>query len=172
MTDAAPLATRPPVAEFKAAFREHPSAVALIAASTPRGPVGLTASSVASVAVDPPALSFSATRATGSAGALLAADTIVVHLLADRHVGLARAFARSGEPRFTPKQGWSTLVTGEPFLPDARIALRCRALHVVPVGSSSLVVAEVLDVHTGPSAPPLVYHDREYRRIDTDDSGL
>jgi flavin reductase (DIM6/NTAB) family NADH-FMN oxidoreductase RutF len=157
---------------FKAAFREHPSAIALITASTARGPVGLTASSVASVALDPPALSFSVTRATGSAGALLAADTIVVHLLADAHVGLARAFARSGEPRFTPEQGWSTLVTGEPFLPDARIALRCRALHVVPVGSSSLVVAEVLDVHPGPSAPPLVYHDRKYRRLDPDDSGL
>lgn len=172
MTDTARLAASSPVAEFKGAFREHPSAVALITASTQRGPVGLTASSVTSVAVDPPALSFSVTRATGSAGALLAADTIVVHLLADRHAGLARAFARSGEPRFTPEQGWSTRATGEPFLPDARFALRCRALHVVPVGSSSLVVAEVLDVHTGPSAPPLVYHDREYRRLDPGASGI
>ena len=172
MTDASPLMSRALVDAFKAAFREHPSAIALITASAAHGPVGLTASSVASVALDPPALSFSVTRATGSAGALLAADTIVVHLLSDRHVGLARAFARSGEPRFTPEQGWSTLATGEPFLPDARIALRCRPLHVVPVGSSSLVVAEVLDVHTGPSAPPLVYHDRKYRRLDPDDSGL
>jgi flavin reductase (DIM6/NTAB) family NADH-FMN oxidoreductase RutF len=172
MTDAAPLAAPSPVAAFKAAFREHPSAVALITATTPRGPVGLTASSVASVALDPPALSFSVTRATGSAGALLAADTIVVHLLADRHVGVARAFARSGEPRFTPEQGWSTLATGEPFLPHTRSALRCRALHVVPVGSSSLVVAEVLDVHTGPTAPPLIYYDRRYRRLDPEDSGL
>ena len=167
MTDAptrAEATTR--AADFKAAFRGHPAGIALITATSDSGPVGLTASSVASVALDPPALSFSVTRATGSAGALLAAGTFVVHLLADRHAELARVFAHSGAPRFTPEQGWSQLPTGEPLLADARAALRCRALHVVPVGSSSLVIAEVLDVRLGPPAPPLVYHDRRYHRLD------
>jgi flavin reductase (DIM6/NTAB) family NADH-FMN oxidoreductase RutF len=153
-------------ADFKAAFRVHPAGIALVTAGTDTGPVGLTVSSVASVAVDPPALSFSVTRATGSAGALLAADTFVVHLLADRHAELARVFAHSGAPRFTPEQGWSRLPTGEPLLQDARAAFRCRALHVVPVGSSSLVIAEVLEVHLGPPGPALVYHDRRYHRLD------
>ena len=67
--------------QFKAAFREHPAGIALITATTPEGPVGLTASSVASVGLDPVALTFSVTRATGSAGALLLADTFLVHLL-------------------------------------------------------------------------------------------
>ena len=71
---------------FKAAFREHPAGVALITANTAEGPVGLTASSVASVALDPVALTFSVTRATGSAGGLLSADTFLVHLLDARHV--------------------------------------------------------------------------------------
>lgn len=153
---------------FKAAFREYPTGVALITASTPDGPVGLTASSVASLAVDPPALSFSVTRATGSAGGILRADSFIVHLLADHHVDLARAFARSGEPRFTPDQGWTFPGSGEPVLEDARAALRCRALHVVPVGSSSLVVAEVLEVRLGDPAPPLVYHGRRFHRIEHD----
>jgi nucleoside-diphosphate-sugar epimerase len=100
---------------FKNAFREHPAGVAVITAITPEGPVGLTASSVASVAVDPPALSFSVTRATGSAGALLSADTYVVHLLGTQHIDVAEAFARSGAPRFTPEQGFTTLPTGEPL---------------------------------------------------------
>src|SRR5690625_7876858 len=43
------------------------AAVTLISAATPQGLVGLTASSLASVAVDPPAVSFSVTRATGTA---------------------------------------------------------------------------------------------------------
>ena len=171
MTDAAALRDRIATSiatsdDLKAAFREHAVGVALITATTPSGPVGLTASSVASVAVDPLALSFSVTRATGSAGALLRAGSVVVHLLADHHVDLARAFAHSGGPRFTRDQGWTRLPTGEPLLADARVALRCRIMHTVLVGGSSLVVAEVLEVHFGPAAAPLVYHDRRYLRLD------
>lgn len=153
---------------FRAAFRDHPAAVALIAATTPNGPVGLTASSVASVAVDPPALSFSVTRATGSAGALLRADSFVVHLLADHHAAIATAFATSGAERFTPEQGWTALPTGEPLLTDARVALRCRPTATIQVGSSTLVVAEVIQAITGPDAPALFYHDRKYRSIHRD----
>ncbi|KQM84654.1 flavin oxidoreductase [Agromyces sp. Leaf222] len=151
---------------FKAAFRDHPAGVALITATTPLGPVGLTASSVASVSAEPAALSFSVTRATGSAGGLLAAESVVVHLLSADQVEVARAFARSGAPRFTPEQGWGTLPTGEPWLVGAPVALRARITHTLPVGGSSLVVAEVLDVHLGERAPALVYRDRRFHAID------
>ncbi len=167
MTDATAIHDRIATPDdLKSAFREHAVGVALITATTPSGPVGLTASSVASVSVDPLALSFSVTRATGSAGAILRAEAFVVHLLADHHVDLARAFARSGGPRFTREQGWTRFPTGEPLLADARVALRCRAIDTVPVGDSSLVIAEVLEVRFGPAAPPLVYHDRRYLSID------
>lgn len=150
---------------FKSAFREHPAGVAVISAMSPAGPVGLTASSVASVAVDPMTLSFSVTRANGSAGGLLEAQTISVHLLAEHHVDLADAFARSGAPRFTPEQGWSAFDDGEPLLDDARATLLCRITHIIKVGSSSVVLAEVLDVRIGEPAPPLIYHDRRFRRL-------
>ncbi|KAB1660199.1 flavin reductase [Pseudoclavibacter chungangensis] len=160
MTLATDLATA-----FKDAFREHPAGTALITAASPSGPVGLTASSVASVGLDPVAISFSVTRATGSAGALLAADTVLVHLLDARHVAIAQQFAVSGGERFSPAQGWETLETGEPFLPVVRTALRARPLHRIPVGASTLVVAEVLDIRSGPAAEPVVYHDRAFRSL-------
>ncbi|MGW9631296.1 flavin reductase family protein [Agromyces sp. NPDC055520] len=162
---AAPVDT---TAAFKTAFRDHPAGVALITGMTPDGPVGLTASSVASVSAEPPALSFSVTRATGSAGGLLAADSVLVHFLGAQHVDVAQAFAHSGRPRFTPEQGWSRLETGEPWLADSPAALRCRTLHVVQVGGSSLVVAEVIDVLLGEQAPSLVYRDRRFHRLDHD----
>ncbi len=153
---------------MRRAFRMHPAGVALITAATATGPVGLTASSVASVAVDPPALSFSVTRSTGSAGALLGTRTFAVHFLGEHHARLAHAFARSGEPRFTPEQNWSRLATGEPVLADAPAVLRCRALHRLPVGSSTLVIAEVLDVAIGDEAPPLLYRNHRFRRLGGD----
>ncbi len=155
-----------PVGEaLKAAFRTHPAGVAIITASTPDGPVGLTASSVASVAVDPAAIMFSVTRATGSAGAILSADTFVVHLIDDEHSALAQSFATSGADRFTPEQGWTALDTGEPHLDSARAALRCRALHTIAVGTSTVVIAEVLEVLTGTQGRPLVYVDRRFHAL-------
>jgi len=153
---------------FKTAFRQHPAGVALIAASTSEGPVGLTASSVASVSADPPALSFSVTRATGSAGGILGADTFTVHLLSEQNAPIAAVFSRSGSERFTPEQGWTTLPTGEPYLPAAPAALRCRALTTVPIGASSLVLAEVLDVVVDNHDTPLIYVDRAFRALAAD----
>ena len=164
LTSAAPMPSA--VGEgLKKAFRTHPSGVAIITANVDSGPMGLTASSVSSVAVDPAAIMFSVTRATGSAGALLAADTFVVHLIDDAHAELAQAFATSGAERFTPEQGWRVLETGEPHLPTARAALRSRALHTVPVGSSTVVIAEVLDVLDGPLGRPVVYFDRRFHAL-------
>ncbi len=156
---------------LKRAFRDHPTGVALITARTPDGPVGLTASSVASVGIDPPALSFSVTRATGSAGGILSADSYLVHLLDERHADLARAFAVSGSDRFTPEQGWETLDTGEPHLSRSRAALRCRTLHSLGVGSSVIVVAEVLGAVFGEAARPMVYHDRNFHVLQGGDHG-
>jgi flavin reductase (DIM6/NTAB) family NADH-FMN oxidoreductase RutF len=150
---------------LKAAFRTHPAGIAIITASTSEGPVGLTASSVSSVAVDPAAIVFSVTRATGSAGAILGADHFVVHLIDDEHSELAQRFAISGSERFTDDQGWSALPTGEPYLPTARFALRCRALHTVAVGTSTVVIAEVLDVFAGPQGRPVVYLDRRFHPL-------
>lgn len=150
---------------MKAAFRHHPSGVAIITATTDRGPSGLTASSVASVAIDPAAIMFSVTRATGSAGAILEADSFIVHLIDAEHAQLAQNFAVSGSERFTEAQGWTTLETGEPYLPGARVALRCQTLHTVTVGSSVVVIAEVLEVIEGTRGEPIVYIDRAFHGV-------
>lgn len=150
---------------LKSAFRMHPAGVSLITAQTPEGPVGLTASSVASVGIDPPTLAFSVTRATGSAGGILEADSFVVHLLDARHAALAATFAVSGTERFTPEQGWAELKTGEPYLPGTRAAMRCRTLHSLGVGSSVIVVAEVLGAVFGEEHAPMSYINREFREL-------
>lgn len=150
---------------LKLAFREHPQGISLITANTLEGPVGLTASSVSSVSIDPPALSFSVTKATGSAGGILQADTYLVHLLDVRHANLARSFAVSGADRFTDEQGWRTLDTDEPYLPDTRVALRCRTLNTFGVGSSVIVVAEVLDAIFGETREPMAYVERRFHAL-------
>ena len=88
-----------------------------------------------------------------------------MHLIDDEHSALAQSFATSGADRFTPEQGWTALDTGEPHLDTARAALRCRALHTIAVGTSTVVIAEVLEVLTGTQGRPLVYVDRRFHAL-------
>lgn len=159
----------PDVDAFKEAFRRYPSGVVLVTADVegPGGvvaPVGLTASSLASVAADPPALSFSVSGGR-SADAVATAEAVSVHVLPDTRADLATAFATSGAPRFTPEQGWTRTVDGAWRLTDALATLSGPVVAVVPVGSSRLLVVQVADVDLGPRSAPLVHHDRTYRRL-------
>ncbi|MDQ4491258.1 flavin reductase family protein [Sinomonas sp. ASV486] len=152
-------------AVFREAFRSHPAGVAVVTAAGPEGPVGLTASSVASVSVDPPALAFSVSGGR-SAAQLVEAETVVVHLMDADRLDLVRTFATPGTPRFTADMDWETLPTGEPWLRQAPWALRCRIEHRVPVGSSVLLTAIVLDIRMHDDVgEPLVYHDRAFHSL-------
>jgi flavin reductase (DIM6/NTAB) family NADH-FMN oxidoreductase RutF len=149
---------------FRDAFRHHPTGVAVVTARDGAGaPVGLTASSVASVSLTPPAIVLSISHRATAAAALLAADSFLVHLLEARNVDLARRFAASGAHRFGPATRWTPLATGEPWLPEAPTALRCRPLSRTPVGDATVVTAEVAGIRSsGRSGPPLLHHDRGY----------
>jgi flavin reductase (DIM6/NTAB) family NADH-FMN oxidoreductase RutF len=152
---------------FRDAFRHHPTGVAVITARDGAGaPVGLTASSVSSVSVTPPAIVFSVSHRSSVAPAVLAAPSFLVHLLEFRNVVLARLFATSGVDRFGPGTHWTWLETGEPWLVDAPSALRCRPLALVPVGDATVVTAEVVAIRsTGRTDSPLVHYARQYHHI-------
>lgn len=153
-------------ANFKAAFGGHPAGVSIITADIGTGPVGITASSVASVSAEPPILAFSLASQKGSAAAIAVADSLVVHLLTASDVGLARAFASPTTERFTGAMVWTRLDTGEPLLMHAGFALRCQVLSRTAAGSSLLVAAAVVEV-IAPESPgePLVYHQRGYHGL-------
>jgi flavin reductase (DIM6/NTAB) family NADH-FMN oxidoreductase RutF len=117
------------------------------------------------VSVDPPSLSFSLSGSR-SAEQLIEAETVVVHMMAASQVELAKVFSKPGTERFTSDMDWTTLPAGEPLLNGALWALRCRITHRVPVGTSILLAAEVLEVIGRPGkGEPLVYHDRAFYRL-------
>ena len=69
-----------PAEDFKAVFRGHPGGVSVITADAGQGPVALTATSVASISVDPPLLVFSISALSSAAVALTRATSLVVHI--------------------------------------------------------------------------------------------
>ena len=151
---------------FKAAFARHPAGVAIITARGPEGPVGLTASSVSSVSVDPPILGFSLQARRGSAAVVAEADSFLVHLLDAENLGLASAFAVSGTSRFGDDMPWEYLPTGEPRLLAVGRVLRAVPLARIKAGPALVFNAAVVDVlgHEG-SGSPLVYHQRRFHGL-------
>ena len=161
---------KPVIAEdFKTAFRNHPAGVAVITADAGDGPVGLTATSVASVSTNPPLLVFSLSAHSSSGPAVNAAETVVVHLLGDKHLGLAKTFATSGIDRFADASIWSRLATGEPFLPSVSTWMRGKIVNRMEAGDSTIIAVEILEVRvpdeetqTAEHPRPLIYHNRTW----------
>ena len=151
--------------DFRTAFRHHPAGVALITANHDDADYGLTVSSVASLSIDPVAVSFSLTKESGAAGAVLATPSFIIHMLGEDHEQLATNFAVPGAPRFTAEQGFTRLATGEPYLPSAPVAFRAYLHSSISVGGSRLIAAEVLEVLTGPHSQHLAYQDRKYLKL-------
>ncbi|QJU55201.1 flavin reductase family protein [Herbiconiux sp. KACC 21604] len=152
--------------DFRFAFRAHPAGVAIVTADAGDGPVAMTVSSVASVAIDPPTLMFSASALSSSTPTIRRAETVVVHMLASDQIDLAKLGARSGAARFGDDVEWGRLPTGEPYYPGANW-LRGRITQRVEVNGSTLVIVEAIEAkprteHAAVDPTPLVYHNRSW----------
>jgi flavin reductase (DIM6/NTAB) family NADH-FMN oxidoreductase RutF len=154
--------------DFREAFRHHPGGIAIIAATGAEGPVGMTASSVASVSVTPTTVLFSLMRTSRSAVAVLEADRLSVNLVHAGHVRLARDFATRGAPRFTPEQNWDRLEDGTPVLADAAAVLIGHVTRTVELGEAVVVIAEITEVRRGEPGTGMVYRDRTFHGLGTD----
>lgn len=175
---AEPVGTEPlraaPVTKdaFRAAFRDHAAGVVVVTAGGPPGaphPVGFTATSLASVSLDPPMLSFAIARGSSSWPVLSASERLAVHFLHEEQAWVAQRFATSGVDRFAAPVRWDWSVDGEPVLRDCAAFLACRVTRHVDAGDHVVVLAEVLGASPAdvPDADgsPLVYHAGSYARL-------
>lgn len=161
-----------PAETFKAAFRGHPSGVAVVTASHDGHPVAMTVSSLVSLSAEPPLLSFSASAQSSSTPVLEQVDTVVVHLVGSEQLWLARLGATSGIDRFADTSAWHRLPTGEPLFHGVDAWIRGKVVHRLDASNAVVYLVHALDacVPDKPSTP-LVYHDRSWHRL-TDSSAI
>jgi flavin reductase (DIM6/NTAB) family NADH-FMN oxidoreductase RutF len=152
-------------AVFRSVFRRHAAGVAVITAQGIGGPVGFTATSLASVAAEPPLLSFGISRGSSCWPAVSAAEYIGVHVLGEHQQELAAVFARTGADRFGPPTAWSPGPHGVPLLDGVSAWLVGRVEGMVQAGDHHIVVARAVagDPH-GPGGP-LVHHQGGFHRL-------
>jgi len=158
-----------PAHVLRATMRQHAAGVAVITTSD-GGPVGFCATSLTSVSLEPPTVSFAVIRESTSGRAWRSADYGIVHLLRQDQAAVAAAFARTGPEKFAGV-GWRWGPHGLPLLDSVLAWMLVRTRERLVVGDHLLVICDVCAATTAPSAGPLIHHDGGFHALPALTSG-
>ncbi|MCW7941572.1 flavin reductase [Streptomyces hygroscopicus] len=150
---------------LRSVFRRHAAGVAVITAQGGGGPVGFTATSLTSVSVEPPLVSFGIGVGASSWPVVSEAGHVGVHILGEHQEALAGTFARSGADRFGASTRWREGPEGVPVLDDVLAWLVCRVVARVPAGDHRIVLAEVVLGDPSGTGRPLLYHQGRFNGL-------
>lgn len=153
---------------FRDALRHFPAGVTLVTIRVGGVVHGLTVSAFASVSPDPPLVAVMIDH-QHRAHALLQEPGAVfaVNVLGEEHAALSDRFAWTpeGTDRFAEGR-WTSAATGAPVLEDAIAWLDCTLHSQHAAGTHTLYIGRVeASAVPRPGAPPLVYWNRDYRRL-------
>ncbi|WP_328989512.1 flavin reductase family protein [Kribbella sp. NBC_01245] len=151
---------------YRNVFRRHAAGVVVITADAGHGPVGFTATSLVSVSLLPPLVSFAISTTASSWPTVHAANSLVINFLDAGQTELAGRFATSGIDRFAEPTRWSRLDSGEPALDDAPSFLLGHVEHRFGVGDHHIIVARLATHTERREHDPLLYHDGRYATTD------
>ncbi|MBY8878980.1 flavin reductase family protein [Actinacidiphila acidipaludis] len=152
---------------FKRVFRNHPAGVVVVTVDAGRGPAGFTATSLTSLSLTPPLVSFGIGVTASSWPHVERAAGAVVNFLGAEQEDVARRFATSGIDRFAAPTRWRRLPGGEPVLDGVGGWLRVGIEQVVPAGDHRIVVARVEDCWLDEGRGPLLFHDGAYHSLNS-----
>lgn len=148
--------------ELRDALGRFATGVTVVTAVGPRGPLGITANSFASVSLDPPLVLWSPARKSSRFPAFEAASHFAVHVLARDQQPLATHFAQSGD--MPAEFGAAPGLGGAPIFEGCAARFECRHAARFDGGDHLICVGEVLRFTTS-EAEPLVYHCGAYRGL-------
>jgi flavin reductase (DIM6/NTAB) family NADH-FMN oxidoreductase RutF len=146
---------------LRAVMRRHAKGVAVITAGSGEAPpVGFCATSLTSVSLDPPLVSFTVGLRASAWPTVERSGHVAVHLLTAGQRELAGRFAASGAPRFGPATRWRRGPLGLPVLEDVLAVMVVAVVRILPAGENALVIGRVAQATTAPAdVRPLLYHD-------------
>ena len=150
--------------DFRLAMRRMAAGVAIVTCSKGEEWLGLTATSVTSLSMDPPSLLVCVNRSASIRAALAPGVAFTVNLLDRRHTAVSDAFGGRvvAAERFGIGE-WSPCDRGVPRLCDAIAAIRCEVEQEVEYGTHTIIIGRVLDTQLSDEPTPLVYVNGTYQ---------
>lgn len=147
---------------FRAVMGHFATGVAVVTATGPEGPVGMTANAVTSLSLDPLLLLVCFANGARTLRVVRETERFGVNVLATGQEELSRRFATrlpeaekfAGVPH--------TIHAGIPVLQDGLAWLGCALTDLVPGGDHTIGIGRVDAAETGTSAAPLVWYRGRY----------
>ena len=147
--------------QFRQLLGRFATGVTVVTARGPgSGPIGMTASSVASVSLDPPLLLVCVDRSHDMHAALTAGEHFVLNILAADQEALSRRFAEDDEDRFDGV-GYKENRHGIALLDGALASIECVKQTAVPGGDHTVFIGLVTG-GTVTDRRPLLYYRGGY----------
>lgn len=162
ITDAAIDATR-----FRDALSLAVTAVTVIATDGAGGRAGVTCSAVCSVSDSPPTVLFCINRRSAANSVIKSNGVVSINWLHASQTAVSQLFAGAGAVPMAQRfdgDGWGVFGTGAPYSKSAMVALDCKVVDQLEIGTHSVFVAQVLGSSGAESSndTPLLYCRRSY----------
>jgi flavin reductase (DIM6/NTAB) family NADH-FMN oxidoreductase RutF len=147
---------------FRAVMGNFATGVAVVTATGPAGPVGLTANAVCSVSLEPLLLLVCFDNGARTLRVVRATERFGVSVLGAGQEAIARRFA-SKLPEAEKFAGVPhTVHDGIPVLEDAVAWVGCELAELVPAGDHTIGIGAVAAAEAGSPGPPLIWFRGRY----------
>jgi flavin reductase (DIM6/NTAB) family NADH-FMN oxidoreductase RutF len=168
-----PHAQGPPLTEatetaFRQTMREFASGVCILTTGSGDDRAGLTATSVASLSVEPPTLLVCVHRASSSYPVISQFGAFAVNVLAaDQHEYAERFAGDSGQRGSERYRGgrWQTLPSGVACLADSVAVFDCEVDEIIERHTHAIVIGRVRRLMVGAGSGALVYWRGAYDQV-------
>ena len=147
---------------FRQAMRRVASTVNVITICIGGEPMGITATAMSSLALDPPSLLVCINRAAALHGSMGDVSHFGVNVLHRDQEHLAQMFADRSKQALRFASGWHLDCVRPPRLVDAQASILCRRIDHHQFGTHSIFIGVVEDVVVRPEVEPLVYLDGKF----------
>ncbi len=150
------------ILDFKQAMRRVASTVNVITVCVGGEPMGITATAMSSLSLDPPSLLICINRTASLHSPLEDVSHFCVNVLHRSQEEIARMFADKTRRELRFATGWQVDCERPPRLADAQAAILCRRIQHFPYGTHSIFIGEVEEVAVRGDVDPLIYVDGRY----------
>lgn len=138
---------------FRDALGSFATGVTVITASGPDGPIGITASSFASVSLDPPLVLWSPQKASRRFPVFRDAQHYAIHVLDGHQQAICNGFTRDAQA--FDGFDWVADANGVPQMADCLARFDCQQDAVHDAGDHVIIVGRVLSAAFRPGLPLL-----------------
>ena len=148
--------------DFRQAMRRVASTVNVISICVGGEPMGITATAVSSISMDPPSLLICINRAASLHAPMGDVTHFRVNVLHRDQEGVARMFSDRSQHDLRFSAGWNVDCALPPRLVDAQASILCRRIDHHQFGTHSIFIGVAEEVAVRDDVHPLVYLDGRY----------